>query len=218
MKQISLIKQSPFSDQYMLDLYRRLHFTALRRAMYEQGLFIAHDYITDFKIYDQKLIWVTLTLLSERAQKKVPNLHRLKLDFSEKSFQRHVLIFSALTGKSLSYEFPAAQKAIKELHKQPWEDYDALDLIDIQGLQPPRVQLFKEGTEKAGQHQYVTGFRLNPDYIQQKPHNLLIFGSVLDPILMECAYSINQAFGGVIHQKKSLQSRSRSTHTNSPLH
>lgn len=86
------------------------------------------------------------------------------------------------------------------------EDYSSLDILDIQALQPQRTH-YIQPDETFGVKQYVTGFRLDPEYLAKNPHNVLIFAHALDIIARECVNTLSTTLDGSLKQKKDICNR-----------
>lgn len=203
MEQTSLIKKSPFADSYLVSVYHSLYSHALRNALREKGLFLCSDYAYEHQVYEHKLIWVTLTLLSEKAKQMAPNLEDIAPDFSKTSINTCIKSLSANTQQKYSSNYVVIKKALKELHEQPWEDYSSLDILDIQALKPRRTHFIQPG-ETFSAKQYVTGFRLDPEYLTKNSHSVLIFAHALDIIVRECTNTLSTTLGGSLKQKKNI--------------
>lgn len=206
MKQISLIKRSPFADNYLVNIYHSLYSTALRNTLREKGLFLYVDYNYEYKVYEHKLIWVTITLLSNKAKQIKQDLKSIYPDFSESAVSTSIKSLSANTQQTYSYDFSETKRALEELHKQPWEDYNSLKIIDMQALKLERTH-FIRANETFTAKQYVTGFRLDPEYHTTNPHSVLIFAHALDLIIVQCASILSTALGGSLMQTKNINTR-----------
>lgn len=206
MKQISLIKKSPFADEHLVNVYHSLYSIALRNTLREKGLFLFTDYIYEYKVYEHKIIWITVTLLTNKANRLTLDLANITLDLSESTVTTCIKSLSANTQQSYSFEFAKIVKALEKLDDQQWENYDFLELLDIQALTAPRTHLI-HANETLAVKQYVSGFRLNPEYLAKNPNNILIFAHALDLILIECANVLTATLGGSLKQKKNIYNR-----------
>lgn len=206
MKQISLIKKSPFADEHLVNVYHSLYSIALRNTLREKGLFLFTDYTYEYKVYEHKIIWITVTLLTDKANQLAPDLTNITPNFSEPAVTICIKSLSVNTQQSYSLEFPIIAQALKKLHKQPWESYDSLELFDVQALTAQRTHLI-HADETLTIKQYVSGFRLDPEYLAKNPNNILIFAHALDLILIECANVLTATLGGSLKQKKNIYNR-----------
>jgi hypothetical protein len=194
MKQLLLVKQSPFID--LAHLYEHLFCTRIQELFYTKHLFERLDYNLEGRMYQGGLIYIDLELYTPAAIELADKIKSLELVANEET------LFIAVAQLLAEKEEPVAstgyenvKNALESLHAQPWRNLDDIELIDTQKVRKKTGSFYITEGESIRSRQLTTSVLLDADFAISNRELLPLFRQLAYIIIVNCQNILAAKYG-----------------------
>ena len=174
MKQLILIKQSPFID--LAHLYEHLFCARIQEFFYDKHLFERLDYNLDGKMYHGGVIYIDLELYTSAAIELADQIKPLELTIDEETLFIAAAQLLAEKGEPIgSTGYDNVRSALEDLHDQPWQNIDDVELVDTKRVRKRTGPFYMAEGKPLPARKLTTGVFLDVEFAASNRELLPLF-------------------------------------------
>lgn len=147
MNEIIRIKQSPAVQ--LAHLYEHIYCAQLEKMLNDRGIFPYLDYELVGHTYQPGIVYVSIQLLTSKAQKIADSITNLETDFSDAAIS--IAASQIMAEKQYGYVsegMDVVRRSLQSLDELPWQDLDTLRTLDLQGVRRKSKPYYLDTTNK----------------------------------------------------------------------